>query len=184
MVIYHFSERVENRQFHRKTIPCLIPENFSLLKINSERLLMPRTNSPEHKTIINALKLMGLKKQRKVKHGELWFHELKQCKMQLPGTPSDSRWINNAKSELGRLGKEHFTIEELQECLSPLIKKRKMRFMEDGRPKLLRISEKDIREMQFEDELLATLLPEFQTSDKEKEELIKRMSELLGKGGK
>ena len=59
-----------------------------------------------------------------------------------------------------------------------------MRFMEDGRPKLLRISEKDIREMQFEDELLATLLPEFQTSDKEKEELIKRMSELLGKGGK
>ena len=62
--------------------------------------------------------------------------------------------------------------------------KRKMRFMEDGRPKLLRISKQQILEMQFEDELLGILLPEFQTSDKEEEELKKRMSELLGKGGK
>ena len=75
---------------------------------------------------------------REGKHGVIYQNKDKSLVVQLPSTPSDHRWIKNKKQELCRIAIENWSKSELEKLLEPLIKKRQIQFLKEGKPKLMR----------------------------------------------
>ena len=141
-------------------------------------------SAKDQRNLVHIFEVMGFI-HRRAKHGNLYFHEEKGCKIQLPGTPGDVRGIRNCKSEFARLCQDNFTKEELEELLVKQIKKREVKLNEDGRVKLRRMPRTYFWNMRIEDEFKKYLLPElfedleiepeYRASEEEKEEWLEMM---------
>ena len=87
----------------------------------------------EFKIIKKFLTSMGFVLDRTGKHGSVWKHTEKNLTTNVTTSSSDWRWYKNWKSDFTKLINDNFTIQEIEELLAKLIKKRKVRFTEDGR---------------------------------------------------
>ena len=98
--------------------------------------------SKEKKIFEKFLTLLGFVFERVSKHGEVWKHHAKKLSTQIPISPSASQWVKDYKRQLSKLISGAFSREEIELLLEPLIKKRKVKFTNDGRVRLLRIEPK------------------------------------------
>lgn len=71
-----------------------------------------------------------------VKHGHLYSHPERKFTIQIAGSTSDHRSIKNLQADVSRTVKDNFTFEEITDCLEPLMKKRKLKVLPDGRVKI------------------------------------------------
>ena len=140
--------------------------------------------SKEKKIFEKFLTLLGFVFERVSKHGEVWKHHVKKLSTQIPTSPSASQWVHDYKRQLSKLISPAFTREEIELLLEPLIKKRKVKYTDDGRIRLLRIEPKlnmkgfplveggESQEDLEEDLLYALLPPDTDTSN---EDIIKEI---------
>lgn len=141
-------------------------------------------SAKDQRNLVHIFEVMGFI-HRRAKHGNLYFHEEKGCKIQLPGTPGDVRGIRNCKSEFARLCQDNFTKEELEELLVKQLKKREIQLTKDGRVKVARRNPRwedyERIEQEFQKHLLPDLFedleiePRYLASEEEKEEWLEMM---------
>ena len=141
----------------------------------------------EKKVIIMFLTLLGFEYVSQGKHGGLWKHHGKNLITNITSSSGNWRWFNNWKMDFGILVKENFSRNEIETLLERYIKKRKVKFTDDGRLRILRADPRVASGEDFikvnpdeiwvtfydvEGELLSELLPElldFEFSDELKE---------------
>ena len=141
----------------------------------------------EKKVIIMFLTLLGFEYASQGKHGGIWKHRGKNLITNIARSSDNWRWFNNWKSGFGILIKENFSRDEIETLLERYIKKRKVKFTDDGRLRMLRVDPRVASGEDFikvnpdeiwvtfydvEGELLSELLPElpdFEFSDELKE---------------
>ena len=141
----------------------------------------------EKKVIIMFLTLLGFEYVSQGKHGGLWKHHGKNLITKITSSSCNWRWFNNWKRDFGILVKENFSRNEIETLLERYIKKRKVKFTDDGRLRVLRADPRVASGEDFikvnpdeiwvtfydvEGELLSELLPElldFEFSDELKE---------------
>ena len=131
----------------------------------------------EKKVIIMFLTLLGFEYVSQGKHGGLWKHHGKNLITNITSSSGNWRWFNNWKRDFGILVKENFSRMEIEMLMERYIKKRKVKFTDDGKLRLLRADpsvasgEDFIKEnsdeiwVTFNDvegELLSELLPDLQ----------------------
>ena len=142
--------------------------------------------SKEKKIFEKFLTLLGFVFERVSKHGEVWKHHAKKLSTQIPISPSASQWVKDYKRQLSKLISGAFSREEIELLLEPLIKKRKVKYTNDGRIRLLRIEPKlnlqgfplvegGEPQQDLEEDLLYALLPP--DTDDAHEELKKIIKE-------
>ncbi len=108
---------------------------------------------------------------------EIWKHHGKNLTTNLIKYYNDLRWFSNWKRDFGILVKENFSRLEIEILMERFIKKRKVKFTDDGKLRILRADPKVASGEDFvkenpdeiwvtfydvEGELLEELLPEFQ----------------------
>ena len=81
---------------------------------------------------------LGFELDRVEKHGSIWKNHAKNLITTVAKSSSDWRWFNNWKSDFGNLVKENFTRDEIEILLERYIKKRTVKFTDDGRLRILR----------------------------------------------
>ena len=141
----------------------------------------------EKRVIIMFLTLLGFEYVSQGKHGGLWKHHGKNLITNITSSSDNWRWFNNWKRDFGILVKENFSRNEIETLLERYIKKRKVKFTDDGRLRILRADPRVASGEDFikvnpdeiwvtfydvEGELLSELLPElldFEFSDELKE---------------
>jgi len=112
----------------------------------------------EKKIFEKFFKLLGFEFEKNSKHGEVWKHHTKKLVLPpIPISPSDKNWTKGYKQNLTRLLSPAFSKDEFLSLLEPLIKKRKVKYTDDGRIRLLRI-EGDL-ETEFLKDLLIDDMP-------------------------
>mgnify|MGYP003326190244 CR=1 FL=1 len=92
----------------------------------------------EFKIIKTFLTSLGFELDRVGIHGSIWKNHAKNLTTTVATSSSDCRWFNNWKSDFGNLVKENFTRDEIETLLERYIKKRKVKFTDDGRLRILR----------------------------------------------
>ena len=145
----------------------------------------------EFKIIKIFLTSLGFELDRVGKHGSIWKNHAKNLITTVATSSSDWRWFNNWKSDFGNLVKENFTRDEIEILLERYIKKRKVKYTDDGRIRNLRADPRVASGADFikvnpdeiwvtfydvEGELLSELLPElpdFEYSDELKTKIKK-----------
>ena len=145
----------------------------------------------EFKIIKTFLTSLGFELDRVEKHGSIWKNHAKNLITNVATSSSDWRWFNNWKSDFGNLVKENFTRDEIETLLERYIKKRKVKYTDDGRIRNLRVDPRVASGEDFikvnpdeiwvtfydvEGELLSELLPElpdFEYSDELKTKIKK-----------
>jgi len=145
----------------------------------------------EFKIIKIFLTSLGFELDRVGKHGSIWKNHAKNLITNVATSSSDWRWFNNWKSDFGNLVKENFTRDEIEILLERYIKKRKVKYTDDGRIRNLRADPRVASGEDFikvnpdeiwvtfydvEGELLYELLPElpdFENSDELKTKIKK-----------
>ena len=145
----------------------------------------------EKKVIIMFLTLLGFEYVSQGKLGGLWKHHGKNLITNITRSSDNWRWFNNWKSGFGILIKENFSRDEIETLLERYIKKRKVKYTDDGRIRNLRVDPRVASGEDFikvnpgeiwvtfydvEGELLSELLPElpdFEFSDELKEKNVK-----------
>ena len=146
--------------------------------------------SKEKKIFEKFLTLLGFVFERVSKHGEVWKHHAKKIVLPpIPNSPSDTNWTKSYKQNLTKLLSPAFTKDEFLTLLEPLIKKRKVKYTDDGRIRLLRIEPKlnmkgfplvegEEPQQDLEEDLLYALLTpdtEFEFSDELKTKIKKML---------
>ena len=131
----------------------------------------------EKKVIVMFLTLLGFDYFSTNKKGEIWKHHGKKLTTNLTNSSNDLRWFFNWKKNFGILVKENFSRLEIEILMERYIKKRKVKFTDDGKLRILRADPKVASGEDFvkenpdeiwvtfydvEGELLEELLPEFQ----------------------
>ena len=137
----------------------------------------------EFKIIKTFLTSLGFELDRVGIHGSIWKNHTKNRVTSVAASSSDWRWFNEWKSEFGNLVKWNFTRDEIETLLERYIKKRKVKYTDDGRIRNLRVDPRVASGEDFikvnpdeiwvtfydvEGELLSELLPElpdFEYSD-------------------
>jgi len=140
----------------------------------------------EFKIIKTFLTSLGFELDRVGKHGSIWKNHAKNLITNVATSSSDWRWFNNWKSDFGNLVKENFTRDEIETLLERYIKKRKVKYTDDGRIRNLRADPRVASKVNpdeiwvtfydVEGELLSELLPElpdFEYSDELKTKIKK-----------
>ena len=141
---------------------------------------MSKGKSKEKKIFEKFFKLLGCEHARFSKHGDVWKHHAKKLVLPpIPNSPSDTNWTKSYKQNLTKILSPAFTKDEFLTLLEPLIKKRKVKYTDDGRIRLLRIEPKLVGDTQdLEGELLDALLTpdtEFEFSDELKTKIKKML---------
>ena len=104
---------------------------------------MSKGKSKEKKIFVKFFKLLGCEHERFTKHGDVWKHHAKKLVLPpIPNSPSDTNWTKSYKQNLTKILSPAFTKDEFLTLLEPLIKKRKVKYTNDGRIRLLRIAKK------------------------------------------
>ena len=129
----------------------------------------------EKKVISMFLTLLGFEFFCSKNHIETWKHSTKNLITNISNNSNDLRWFFNWKKDFGILVKENFSRVEIEIMMERYIKKRKVKFTDDGKLRTLRADprvasgEDFIRDnpdeiwvtfYDVEGELLAELLPE------------------------
>ena len=148
---------------------------------------MSKGKSKEKKIFEKFFKLLGCEHARFSKHGDVWKHHAKNLVLPpIPNSPSDTNWTKSYKQNLSKILSPAFTKDEFLTLLEPLIKKRKVKYTDDGRIRLLRIEPKlklqgfplvegGEPQQDLEEDLLYALLPP--DTDDAHEELKKIIKE-------
>jgi hypothetical protein len=135
----------------------------------------------EKKVFEKFFKLLGFEPERKSKHGEVWRHHAKKIVLPpVPNSPSDTNWTKGYRQNLTKILSPLFTKEEFTTLLEPLFKKRKVKYTDDGRIRLLRIKgdlETEIIKDLLIDEIELDDDDDFEFSDEMKSK-IKKMKKL------
>ena len=131
----------------------------------------------DNRVINKFLTLLGFDYLSMGNHGEIWKHHSKNIITNISRSSNDLRWFFNWKESFGILVKENFSRIEIEMLMERYIKKRKVKFTDDGKLRLLRADpsvasgEDFIKEnsdeiwVTFNDvegELLSELLPDLQ----------------------
>ena len=131
----------------------------------------------EKKVITMFLTLLGFDYFSTSNSGEIWKHHGKNITTSLTNSANDLRWFFHWKRNFGILVKENFSRIEIEILMERFIKKRKVKFTDDGKLRILRADPKVASGEDFvkenpdeiwvtfydvEGELLEELLPEFQ----------------------
>lgn len=136
------------------------------------------SKNKEKKIFEKFLSLLGFEFERVSKHGEFWKHHTKKLTTQIPISPSDHKWTIAYKHQLTKLVSPAFSKDELLRLLEPLFKKRKVKFTEDGRIRLLR-TEGDLETEILRDLLIDDIdvenVDDFEFSDELKSKIKKTM---------
>ena len=137
------------------------------------------------------LTLLGFDYLSMGNHGEIWRHHSKNIITNISRSSNDLRWFFNWKKNFGILVKENFSRLEIEILMERYIKKRKVKFTDDGKLRILRADPKVASGEDFikvnpdeiwvtfydvEGELLYELLPElpdFENSDELKTKIKK-----------
>ena len=145
----------------------------------------------DKKVITMFLILLGFDFLYTSNNQEMWKHHGKNLITNIASSSGNWRWFNNWKRDFGILVKENFSRNEIETLLERYIKKRKVKFTDDGRLRILRAdprvaSGEDFVKMNpdeiwvtfydVEGELLSELLPElpdFEYSDELKTKIKK-----------
>ena len=145
----------------------------------------------EFKIIRIFLTSLGFELDRVGIHGSIWKNHTKNLITSVAANSSDWRWFNDWKRDFGNLVKGNFTRDEIETLLERYIKKRKVKYTDDGRIRNLRVDPRVASGADFikvnpdeiwvtyydvEGELLSELLPElpdFEYSDELKTKIKK-----------
>ena len=92
----------------------------------------------DNKVIIMFLTLLGFDYISMGNHGEIWKHHSKNIITNINRSTSDLRWFFNWKKSFGILVKENFSRFEIEFLILRYIKKRKVKFTDDGKLRILR----------------------------------------------
>ena len=121
------------------------------------------------------LTLLGFEYVSQEDHKGLWKHYGKNLVTDIAEISGNWKCFNNWKRDFGILVKENFTRDEIEKLLQRYIKKRKVKFTDDGKPRILRADPRVASGEDFvkvnpseiwvtfhdvEGELLSELLPE------------------------
>ena len=136
-----------------------------------------RLYNNDNKVITMCLTLLGFDYVSIGNQGEIWRHHSKNIITNITRSSNDLRWFFNWKESFGILVKENFSRIEIEILMERYIKKRKVRFTDDGKLRILRADpsvasgEDFIKEnsdeiwvtfYDVEGELLSELLPDLQ----------------------
>ena len=145
----------------------------------------------EFKIIRIFLTSLGFELDRVGILGSIWKNHTKNLITSVAANSSDWRWFNDWKRDFGNLVKGNFTRDEIETLLECFIKKRKVKYTDDGRIRNLRVDPRVASGEDFikvnpdeiwvtfydvEGELLSELLPElpdFEDSDELKTKIKK-----------
>jgi len=97
-----------------------------------------RLFNKDNKVINMFLTLLGFDYLSIVNHGEIWKHHSKNIITNITRSSNDLRWFFNWKESFGILVKENFSRIEIEMLMERYIKKRKVKFTDDGKLRLLR----------------------------------------------
>ena len=149
-----------------------------------------RLYNNDNKVVTMFLTLLGFDYLSTGNHGEIWRHPIKNIITIITRSSNDLRWFFNWKKSFGVLVKENFSRIEIEILMEHYIKKRKVKFTNDGKLRILRADpsiasgEDFIKEnsdeiwvtfYDVEGELLSELLPDLQ--DFESSDELKRYNE-------
>ena len=138
---------------------------------------MTRLYKKDNKVITMFLTILGFNYLSKGKHGEIWRHNSKNIITNITRSSNDLRWFFNWKESFGILIKENFSTIEIEILMERYIRKRKVKFTDDGKLRILRADpsvasgEDFVKEnsdeiwvtfYDVEGELLSELLPDLQ----------------------
>ena len=136
-----------------------------------------RLYNKDNKVITMFLTILGFDYLSIGNHGEIWRHQSKNIITNITRSSNDLRWFFNWKKSFGILVKENFSRIEIEILMERYIKKRKVKFTDDGKLRILRADssiesgEDFIKEdsdeiwvtfYDVEGELLSELLPDLQ----------------------
>jgi hypothetical protein len=136
-----------------------------------------RLYNKDNKVITMFLTILGFDYLSIGNHGEIWRHKSKDIITNITRSSNDLRWFFNWKESFGILVKENFSRIEIEILMERYIKKRKVKFTDDGKLRILRADssiesgEDFIKEdsdeiwvtfYDVEGELLSELLPDLQ----------------------
>ena len=136
-----------------------------------------RLYNKDNKVITMFLTILGFDYLSIGNHGEIWRHQSKNIITNITRSSNDLRWFFNWKESFGILVKENFSRIEIEILMERYIKKRKVKFTDDGKLRILRADssiesgEDFIKEdsdeiwvtfYDVEGELLSELLPDLQ----------------------
>ena len=136
-----------------------------------------RLYNKDNKVITMFLTILGFDYLSIGNHGEIWRHQSKDIITNITRSSNDLRWFFNWKESFGILVKENFSRIEIEILMERYIKKRKVKFTDDGKLRILRADssiesgEDFIKEdsdeiwvtfYDVEGELLSELLPDLQ----------------------
>jgi len=143
-----------------------------------------RLYNKDNKVITMFLTILGFDYLSIGNHGEIWRHQSKNIITNITRSSNDLRWFFNWKESFGILVKENFSRIEIEILMERYIKKRKVKFTNDGKLRILRADPSDASGEDFikensdeiwvtfydvEGELLSELLPDLQDFESSKE---------------